>query len=145
VRITISDSPGEDQARSVMDRLARSIAAVKDWSKGFPQSDAELRRELAGLDVTGIDAITVTELPELAMGSTGEIRIAAIESGQALVMNGRFSGDSEVAEAIGKLLGEDVRAGEFLVARSLDVMGTIEEEGSARVRNALLGLSARKD
>lgn len=100
---------------------------------------------MAGIEVTGVGAITVTELSELAMGSTGEIRIAAIESGRALVMVGRFSGDEDMAEVLGEMLGEDVRAGDIFVARSLDVMGNIEEEGSARVRNALAGLRAAKD
>lgn len=145
LRIAISDSPGENEARILMDRVARSIAAARDWSTGFPRSQGELRRELTGIEVTGVDAIIVTELPELAMGSTGEIRIAAIESGRALVMIGRFSGDEEMAEAVGEVLGEDVTAGDIFVARSLDVMGNIEAEGSARVRNALAGLRTRKD
>jgi hypothetical protein len=128
-----------------MDLVARSIAAAKDWSSGFPQSDDELRRELAGIKIKGVDAMTVTELPELAMGSAGEIRIATIESGKALVMIGRFSGDEEMAGLLGEMLGEDVSPGHILVARSLDVMGNIEEEGSARVRNVLIGLRASKD
>jgi hypothetical protein len=143
--ITISDSPGDDAARSVMDRLARSIAAARDWSTGFPQAPDDLRRELAGIEIEGVDAITVTELPELAMGSTGEVRIAAIESGGALVMIGKFAGDEETAEILGELLDEDVRAGDVLVVRSLDMQGNIKADESARVRNALTGLRTAKE
>lgn len=112
---------------------------------GFPQAPDELRRALAGIEIAGVGAITVTELPELAMGSTGEVRIATIESGRALVMIGKFAGDEDVAEILGELVGEDVKAGDVLVALSVDAMGNIEADESARVRNALRGLRAAKE
>jgi hypothetical protein len=143
--ISISDSPGEDAARSLMDRVARSIAGAKDWSGGFPQSRDDLRRELREAEVEGIGAITVTDQAEVAMGSTGEVRVAAVEAGRALLIVGRFAGDEEIAEVIGGMLGERVRAGEFFVARAIDPMGNIETEKSAMVRNALTGLRAAKD
>lgn len=76
-----SDSPGEGAARSLVDRVARSIAGVKDWSGGFSRSPNDLRRELREVEVEGVGAITVTNHGEVAMGSTGEVRVAAVELG----------------------------------------------------------------